>query len=213
MNSILTKDLMQYEINRSHHKCFDSIIDLLVATSGLITQITIMNGYDRKDLIPSKLDFYCLSSKQKVRISSISIVKSVMVEKWPSNIKLSIIDVPGSGQDEQDVIVDSLACLSERLALGTFCSFFETNRNYIEGVGPCKQINDWPEVWRFGWVVRNALGHGGFINIRDQTLRPVSWKGISISYENYGQQLMHSILAVGDIILLMLDMEEFLHSQ
>lgn len=72
-----------------------------------------------------------------------------------------------------------------------------------------KQIDNWPAIWRFAWVVRNGFAHGGKININDQKLRPANWKLWSLDYNDNGRGILfdHGMMGVGDLIALMGDLD------
>jgi hypothetical protein len=66
----------------------------------------------------------------------------------------------------------------------------------------------WPPVSNFSRVVR-AIVHGGTINIQNQTQPPVSWRGVSYDYRDYGKVVLNTgVLSVGDLILLMIEVEQ-----
>ena len=66
---------------------------------------------------------------------------------------------------------------------------------------------DWPDVWRFSWVLRNAMAHGGRIRIDDNS--SVNWKGLSYSKEDNGREINNDIWT-GDLFFLMKEMEEYI---
>lgn len=61
-------------------------------------------------------------------------------------------------------------------------------------------------IWNFARVVRNAVNHGGTINIDDKTATPVRWHKLEYGYEARGREISRD-LDVGDLIILMLEMD------
>lgn len=70
-------------------------------------------------------------------------------------------------------------------------------------------VDTWPEPIRFAWILRNGFAHGGKIKISNQMLRPAIWKIWSFSYQQDGLAILFEagMLAVGDVILLMQDVD------
>lgn len=67
----------------------------------------------------------------------------------------------------------------------------------------------WPEVLKFARMTRNAFGHGGILDIRSRKAS-ASWRGLTLSAANHGQQMLYNHIASGDVVLLMLDVEDLL---
>jgi hypothetical protein len=68
----------------------------------------------------------------------------------------------------------------------------------------------WPAEWNFGRIVRNSLAHGSEIKFYRSSSPPVTWKGLTYSSMNNGQEIIHTDIWPGDIIYLMIDMNTFL---
>jgi hypothetical protein len=65
----------------------------------------------------------------------------------------------------------------------------------------------WPEEWRFGRVVRNAISHGGLISFqRSKKERPVIWYNLTYSESDSGREIFGVDLAVGDLLILLFEM-------
>ncbi|MBB3899181.1 hypothetical protein [Roseococcus suduntuyensis] len=60
---------------------------------------------------------------------------------------------------------------------------------------------NWPPVSNFCRVIRNAIVHGGKINIENPNAPKVSWLGLSYDYTNLGRNIFDD-LADGDFIIL-----------
>jgi hypothetical protein len=98
--------------------------------------------------------------------------------------------------------------LAEHLLSPIFVEFYESYRQWVfDQFGPADK---WPEVWRFARVIRNALSHGGKVSIERKNERPVKWRNTSYSYANNGEQVIHEAVSVGDLIVLMFDLDDAL---
>ncbi len=61
----------------------------------------------------------------------------------------------------------------------------------------------------FANVIRNSFAHGGIIHFtRDKAGVTVSWNGLSYSDAENGRQIMYNDISQGDVILLMLEMDQ-----
>ncbi|MEA9913822.1 hypothetical protein VDG39_14055 [Xanthomonas campestris pv. raphani] len=89
-------------------------------------------------------------------------------------------------------------------ALGA--NYFERNRARIQSrYGDQK---NWPDVWRFAVVVRNAMAHGGAVYFNRQDAPPVVWKSVTYSPTDNGKRLLHHDLWPGDLMDLILEMDQ-----
>ena len=89
-----------------------------------------------------------------------------------------------------------------------FIKYFERVRDEVEtkfGVS----VTAWPSVWNFGRTVRNALTHRGVLDIRSPNATPVTWRILTLTHTDNGQELLAptKFLGVGDLIPLLLEMD------
>lgn len=84
-------------------------------------------------------------------------------------------------------------------------SFFEGHRNAIDG--KFGNIATWPPVWNFARVVRNAMSHGGVINIQNPNAAPVHWNGLTYAPADNGRRILHTDLWPGDLMDLLIEMD------
>ncbi|WDM76418.1 hypothetical protein ACCQ13_05340 [Xanthomonas sp. NCPPB 1638] len=89
-------------------------------------------------------------------------------------------------------------------ALGT--NYFERNRALIQS--KYGEQKSWPEVWRFAVVVRNAMAHGGAVYFKRPDALPVKWRGVMYSPADNGKKLLHHDLWPGDLMDLILEMDQ-----
>ena len=90
-----------------------------------------------------------------------------------------------------------------------FVDFYEAHRPWIrDALG---EIDEWPELFRFAWAVRNAISHnGGRINIADPKRRAVRWHKLSYDHRHAGTAIIGPVLFTADIIILLCEMSELL---
>ncbi|MCS3729223.1 hypothetical protein [Bradyrhizobium betae] len=107
---------------------------------------------------------------------------------------------------------DGLASIYISILAPIFVQFFESYNDWL--YQKHKHPDNWPEVWRFGRIVRNAIAHGGKIDVR-QKEAPASWRGLSYSAADNGRDIVSRVgdLATGDVFTLMIEMSEELDNQ
>ncbi|MGH6769699.1 MAG: hypothetical protein ACRECO_11840 [Xanthobacteraceae bacterium] len=120
-------------------------------------------------------------------------------------IPIHIIDQP---QLEGGVQVHGLEALNFNVFEVEFSLFYANYCEWIKKLVADRRGNhhNWPETWNFARIVRNAINHGGTINIDSRIGPTVSWRGIQFSHLNKGEVIREHI-ACGDLFALMVDMD------
>lgn len=98
-----------------------------------------------------------------------------------------------------------------RLILGPiiqtgFVHYYESVKDAIEGRRG-GDSSKWPDVLRFGRVVRNAFTHDGKVDIRNPKADPVKWRGLTYSYSDNGREILYVDLLPADVFVLMEEMD------
>lgn len=96
----------------------------------------------------------------------------------------------------------------------SFISYFEAYKGRIEDKYS-RQASQWPAVWNFARIVRNACGHGGTINISNSNSDAVLWRNYRFDASSNGTSILfgRSGLSTVDIIMLFEDMDKVLPTQ
>jgi hypothetical protein len=91
-----------------------------------------------------------------------------------------------------------------------FVHYYESVLAQIEGAFGRRRSHwhTWPDVVRFGMVVRDAFTHGGTLEIRDPKAPPVTWRRLVYSYSANGRVLLYHDLHPADLIVLMEEMDD-----
>lgn len=93
-----------------------------------------------------------------------------------------------------------------------FVNFYENSKPFLEttfGSNPAQ----WPELWNFARVVRNACSHGGKLSITNAKSRQVAWHHLMYEKSMNGQQIVGGDLAFGDLLVLMFELSDDLDQQ
>jgi hypothetical protein len=89
-----------------------------------------------------------------------------------------------------------------------FLTYYENRKPGIEArYGDKPEL--WPDTLKFARMTRNAFGHGGKLDIRSPAAT-ATWRGLTLSYANNGEQMLYNHIASGDAILLMFDTEDLI---
>ena len=68
----------------------------------------------------------------------------------------------------------------------------------------------WPDAWQMGWMVRNGISHGGLVHFKNDNQQGVTWNELEITPNEQGTQILGTLVNQGDLVLLLIDMEESL---
>lgn len=103
--------------------------------------------------------------------------------------------------------VPGIKSVNARIIGAIFAVFVDKANDWVRANVGTDYYN-WPPVSNFARVVRNAIVHGGTINLKDPKAH-VAWSGVEISAQNYGDYVLNSgKLSLGDLMLLMFNLED-----
>lgn len=127
----------------------------------------------------------------------------------PNAIHLQRFDVD---QPESDAHLNlgAMGALLATFAQALATNYFERHRSIIASrFGPVK---NWPPVWNFARVVRNAMAHGGKVSILNANDPPGRWKGAHYTINDNGRDILALDLWPGDLFDLIIEMDSYLHA-
>lgn len=122
---------------------------------------------------------------------------------WPDLVRVTLTR---RLEDEHSMGIHArgIAPVTSLVAQAAYLRYYERERERFDEQG--LSVVAWPEVWKFGWAVRNAFAHNA-IRWRDTRIASVSWRGVTYSEKDEGRQVMFRDLALGDIVVLMSEMD------
>ena len=212
---------MSTRIIESSKMCFEPILTIIVACN------TFMSASQYLYLIR-----HCgrLSDTLSVNIQpslplTIPAPGSGMVLKFdPSNLLLELshnrqpsqIQFSEERMNDQNTLIPEgsvempdLSLLRKRLIQSVFTDFYETQKSRASE--KWNRLQEWDSIWKFAWLVRNALAHGGKINWRDKRISSVSWKTISYNQKkDNGREIIFQDIGEGDLIILIDELDKAL---
>jgi len=97
--------------------------------------------------------------------------------------------------------------VAELILMPMFINYFESHHSAIKSQWGHKASKWESDAWKMGYVVRNSFAHNGLLDIRAESFS-VDWNGRQISKENHGEKLIGNYCSVGNILDLLLEMED-----
>jgi len=94
-----------------------------------------------------------------------------------------------------------------RLVGDAFVSYYERHLEAVVEIWGKESNGNWPSVWQFAWVIRNACAHNGCINFRRSNHPLVFWRGLKYAHADNGRQVLFDDLTGVELILLMEEMD------
>ena len=92
-----------------------------------------------------------------------------------------------------------------------FVEFYEAHKQWLyENIN--REPTRWPSILNFGRTIRNSLSHGNKIWFDRGNVTPVSWYTIAYGPADNGRQVVQNDLSIGDVIILMFEMNDALDS-
>lgn len=132
-------------------------------------------------------------------------VATAMSDKLPSIIQVSLKKT--SSTPVYSTWTGGLSGTIEAVFQPFFVNFYERNAAEISSkFGKIDLCG--PPVWQMAWVIRNALSHNGCIHFSKPNHKPVSWRGLTLAPSDNGKKLFHNLISAGDLVVMMLEMEE-----
>lgn len=188
---------------------FIDFLSYLTAAIGIAHTVHSVRGVTSKYSATDTARFSCRQSACEWHWAPASAVFDLSSNFLPTLVNLQRFD---ADQPESDAHLNLgamgalLATFSQALAT----NYFERHRPIIASrFGP---IKDWPPVWNFARVVRNAMAHGGKISIINANDPPGRWKGAHYTINDNDRDILASDLWPGDLFDLIIEMDSYIRT-
>ena len=196
------------------HRFFDDLVTLLTSLASFATQMDIYKHGHCEGLnlnrsmaiggctIPTDLIFW----PHKV-------MPTLASKNWPTQLELTEAPLC-SGMPKSisfELSSNEIKDVTALATQGSFIRYYETMISQVEKAFGSDRKN-WPPIWNFGRVVRNAFAHGGKITFENPLAANVSWKNITYSPSDNGRQIMYKDIAYVEVVYLMDEMDAVLPS-
>ncbi len=88
-----------------------------------------------------------------------------------------------------------------------FVNFYENSKPWLDA-NISTDPQQWPAIWNFGRVIRNATAHKGKLNFTNPSAPPVSWYHLTYGPPDNGREIIGVELSFADILILMVEMSD-----
>ena len=189
-------------IVRGKTRCYPYITDLqtFYAVTGEALAAHLRVPYEE----PGEMVFACRAANADVVLPMAGYLDAAISDDAPAEI---ILRIEEKRPEPDGIQAAGMESISTRIVGAIFSLFIERACAWFKRQYG-KQTSDWPPTANFCRVVRNAIVHGGTININSQTATGGRWRHLKYDYRDYGRAILNTgDLSIGDLIILMLEME------
>lgn len=157
---------------------------------------------------PGHMVFACRAANADVAIPMAGYVEAAVSGRAPDEV---VIRIEEKEPEPEGINAAGMESISNRIVSAIFALFVETAFEWLRHNFGTRH-HDWPPVANFCRVVRNAIVHGGRINISSETAPGGSWRHLKYDHKSDGKQILNDgDLSIGDLLILMLEMEQELN--
>jgi hypothetical protein len=191
---------------RGKTRCHPHITDLqtfyAVTTTAIEAQLGIINVGTSHMVLAAR------AAQADVALPLNGYVEAAVSGQPPDEI---IVRIEDKKPEPDGIDAAGMTPISTRLVSAEFALFVETGNEWLrQNFG--KQVSDWPPVSNFCRVVRNAIVHGGRINLNSETAVGGAWRHLKYDHRHNGKPILNDgDLSKGDLLILMLEMEQELN--
>lgn len=204
-------------LNPEKHLFFNDFYVFLIALNsiGAVVQFCLTGQDFRKMGTYSTIEGKHLQIEMRLPVQGT--IESLIKGVKPDHIELDVLPKrtasPAQGPDSpghQTVV--NFSDMINSFSQSMFLNFYEREKEKIKGWHG-NHTDTWPSVWRFAWLVRNAISHDGKVTIYDPSLQRVTWRGLEYSSSDNGTKILGDVFTSADILRLMLDMNDLLQNE
>ena len=176
---------------------------LILMSSFYISSSTLLNPKPQfKDYDTASLED--IDKKWTIKIPVYMPLFDALNGRLPDPIKIGKYSYEPFKQQHYNA--GSVFNVPELIVMPMFINYFESHKSAIKSQWGDHASKWESDAWKMGYVVRNSFAHGGKLDIRVKSF-VVDWSGRQIAINNHGEQLMGNYCSVGNILDLLLEME------
>lgn len=189
---------------QGNHRLHESLFLAGTICASLVTAF-ISRLIRNVDLQAAKSTAFQCHQMDRYVVFSTDILDRALTNTIPDEIELRIEAQPGGRGEDAAWPLQEIMASAASLA---FVRFYEDFRPVLHATLG-NDHTEWPNPWRFGRVVRNAASHNA-VHIDDKSFTPLSWHELTYGPAQNGRKIFGNDLAAGDILVLMLEMNDCL---
>jgi hypothetical protein len=218
------------------HRFFDALVTALASQAALTAGMSTQAGDGFRFLDDRPMRISCLTgrsqiSQMEVELRPAAILTPLASHQWPASLELTfdvvnlvagtvvgqattfVLSAPGDtavftlvphSPAPREPLLSGMQRLQANIIEHAYLAYYE---RFVTEINNARAKNNGgPPTLAFSAVIRNAFAHGGTIHFT-KPKPPATWRGLSYSMSDNGRQVMHQDMSLGDVILLMLDMD------
>lgn len=204
----MAEALEEIVISQESSNFFDELISFILMVSSLAPSIELQNDRKTTKWLPTQYIVFEPGRAFRdfqIRVYPYEIINLISKNIWPS--KFVIIKEPFiHSVQEHPVSINCIQMVHGTIIQSTFSQYYENIKSTIEEKFG-KEVENWPNVWNFARVVRNAFSHGGRIKISNSKAPKIVWRELEYDYYSNGKSIMYTDLTAVELIFLMIEMD------
>ena len=145
-----------------------------------------------------------------------SLMHGLIRNEWPQALPLVLLPNttrPSAIPNGIELQSDAIANLIVQLVGSAYLKYYERSVGRVRAAHPGNPMT-WPELWRFAWLLRNAIAHGDRWKLNNASFPPTTWHGVTVSPQDNSQPWFNVTRYVGggDVLLLLEELEQSVRS-
>lgn len=185
-------DLLHADVD--NHRLYEYLYTIAIYTASLDAAVRSMPPDE-----PAYATIRCSLYPKEIVVPLQHVFRRAFLNAEPASIEFGIRDA--WAWDSNLPRTEGLNRLSRSVHHALFMLHIEPWLDWIK-VNVSTDYHRWPPVANFCRVVRNAIVHGGRINIASPKAPVVSWESLAYSYENLDRQILDTDISFGDLMVL-----------
>lgn len=161
------------EYSRATHPHFDDVIALCLAFTSMSVAMSAFKTKTLKDVENQDAGIHVGGTVTRFSFRIHALMHLLAQRNWPDKMVFlwSSSAVPIEYHEDRELREPQIERLIGQLTGAAFLKFYESRvADWKRAMGD--QPQQWDDLWRFAWIIRNAIGHGDVFKIKDKTICP-----------------------------------------
>jgi hypothetical protein len=190
---------------RGAHRLHDHLYNFLVSLSSLCIAFQILkHGRNYPDFAPgTNATIDSFQFDMRVKVPNFEPLLVALDDRHPDAIEIEFLRGRESPLRVGDPVPFQRILLN--LMAPIFVQFFEDYKHWIDAT--FGNTDNWPEIFNFARLVRNAFSHGNRLTIWNESAKPARWHNLTYDHSHHNRPIGLD-LTIGDILILMFEMND-----
>lgn len=198
------------------HDYFDDLVALFISLAALETALTCYANGGTTEATKNQNNAIHIGGRiATYSFHTFDLMHGASKDKWPTEIIIyrSTPDNPPSyHESNRDLSSLGIQRLVGSLVGSFFLKWYESKSDALKSKHGKHPIQ-WPDMFRFAWVLRNAIAHGDKFTINNPSFPTTQWRGFEVKAQHTGRiwfDLDAGFLGGGDVLELVADLHDAL---